>query len=249
MRVIAKLDVKPPQVVKPVHFEGLRKMGNPGDLAYKYYAQGADEICYIDIVASLYRREILHELISDTAKRILVPFAVGGGVRNPDDFSKLFHHGADKVVINTGAIEDPSRIDAAAQIFGGQSVVVNIEAKRIADNSWVCYTDCGRIPTDRDVVLWAKEAEARGAGEILLQSVDCDGRQRGFDIALAKAVVDAVNIPVVVASGAGTLQHILDVAKQANPSGIALASMLHYDKTTIGDVKRFLIEHGVEVAV
>lgn len=249
MRVIAKLDVKPPQVVKPVHFEGLRKMGNPGDLAYKYYEQGADEICYIDIVASLYRREILHELISDTAKKILVPFAVGGGVRTPDDFSKLFHHGADKVVINTGAIEDPSRIDAAARIFGGQSVVVNIEAKQIAENSWVCYTDCGRIPTDRDVVLWAKEAEARGAGEILLQSVDCDGRQRGFDIALVQAVVEAVNIPVVAASGAGTLQHILDLAQQAKPSGIALASVLHYDKTTIGDVKRFLIEHGVEVAV
>jgi cyclase len=249
MRIIAKLDVKPPQVVKPVHFEGLRKIGNPDELAFKYYEQGADEISYIDIVASLYRREILYNFISETAKRILVPFAVGGGVRSTDDFSKLFHHGADKVVINTGAHEDPSIIDAAAKIFGGQSVVVNIEAKSLPDGNWTCYTDCGRIPSGRDVVEWAKEAESRGAGEILLQSVDCDGRQRGFDIDLIKAVMDSVNIPVVAASGAGTLADILDVAQQAGPSGIALASVLHYEKTTIGDVKRFLIEHGVEVAV
>lgn len=249
MRVIAKLDVKPPQVVKPVHFEGLRKIGNPADLAFKYYEQGADEIFYIDIVSSLYRREILYSFVEDTAKNILVPFAVGGGVRSVEDFSRLFHHGADKVVINTGAHANPSVIDAAAKVFGGQSVVVNIEAKSVADDSWECYTDCGRIPSARDVVEWAKEAESRGAGEILLQSVDSDGRQRGFDIALVKAVVDAVNIPVVAASGAGTLESILEVAQKADPSGIALASVLHYGKTTIGDVKRFLSEHGVGVAV
>lgn len=249
MRIIAKLDVKPPQVVKPVHFEGLRKVGSPNELAVKYYEQGADEIFYIDIVSSLYRREILHQYIEDTAKSILVPFAVGGGVQSVDDFSMLFHHGADKVTINTGAHKDPSIIDAAAKIFGGQSVVVNIEAKSLQDGQWECYTDCGRIPSGRDVVQWAKEAESRGAGEILLQSVDTDGRQRGFDIALVKAVVDAVNIPVVAASGAGTLESILEVAQKARPSGIALASVLHYGKTTIGDVKRFLIEQGVEVAV
>lgn len=249
MRIIAKLDVKPPQVVKPVHFEGLRKVGSPNELAVKYYEQGADEIFYIDIVSSLYRREILHQYIEDTAKNILVPFAVGGGVQSVDDFSMLFHHGADKVTINTGAHKDPSIIDAAAKIFGGQSVVVNIEAKSLQDGRWECYTDCGRIPSGRDVVQWAKEAESRGAGEILLQSVDTDGRQRGFDIALVKAVVDAVNIPVVAASGAGTLESILEVAQKARPSGIALASVLHYGKTTIGDVKRFLIEQGVEVAV
>ncbi|KPA96672.1 MULTISPECIES: imidazole glycerol phosphate synthase subunit HisF [Pseudomonas] len=249
MRIIAKLDVKPPQVVKPVHFEGLRKIGDPGDLAFKYYEQGADEIFYIDIVSSLYRREILFDFVSETAKRILVPFAVGGGVRSVEDFSKLFHHGADKVAINTGAHESPSIIDAAARVFGGQSVVVNIEAKRLTEKGWDCYTDCGRIPSGRDVIDWAKEAESRGAGEILLQSVDCDGRQRGFDIDLIKAVVDAVNIPVVAASGAGTLEDILKVATVAKPSGIALASMLHYGKTTISDIKKFLSERGVEVAV
>lgn len=249
MRVIAKLDVKPPQVVKPVHFEGLRKIGSPNELAVKYYDQGADEIFYIDIVSSLYRREILHQYIEDTARSILVPFAVGGGVKSIDDFSMLFHHGADKVTINTGAHKDPSIIDAAAKIFGGQSVVVNIEAKSLQNGHWECFTDCGRIPSGRDVVQWAKEAESRGAGEILLQSVDTDGRQRGFDIALIRAVVDAVNIPVVAASGAGTLESILEVAQKVCPSGIALASVLHYEKTTIGDVKRFLIKHGVEVAV
>lgn len=249
MRIIAKLDVKPPQVVKPVHFEGLRKIGSPADLAFKYYEQGVDEIFYVDIVSSLYRREILFDLISSTAKRVLVPFAVGGGVCNVDDFSRLFHHGADKVVVNTGAIENPSMIDSAAKVFGGQSVVVNIEAKSLTGNRWTCYTDCGRIPSGRDVVEWAREAESRGAGEILLQSVDRDGRQRGFDIELVGTVVDAVSIPVVAASGAGSLADILDVAREAAPSGIALASMLHYERTTVREVKKFLSEHGVEVAV
>ncbi|RQO49946.1 imidazole glycerol phosphate synthase subunit HisF [Pseudomonas sp. KBW05] len=249
MRVIAKLDVKPPYVVKPVHFEGLRKVGTPEELVAQFYQQGADEIFYIDIVASLYRREVLYDYIEAAARKLLVPFAVGGGVRSVEDFSRLFHHGADKVVVNTGALEVPAMIDDAAKIFGGQSVVVNIEAKSIGDQKWVCYTDCGRISSGRDVVQWAKEVELRGAGEILLQSVDCDGRQRGFDIALVKVVVDAVNIPVVAASGAGTLEHILEVAQVAAPSGIALASVLHYQKTTIADVKRFLIERGVEVRV
>lgn len=247
MRVIAKLDVKPPYVVKPVHFEGLRKVGSPEDLASVYYLQGADEIFYIDIVASLYRREVLYDGIEQTARKILVPFGVGGGVRNVEDFSRLFHHGADKVAVNTGALESPGMIDAAAKIFGGQSVVVNIEAKSVGDNKWACYSDCGRISSGRDVVEWAKEAESRGAGEILLQSVDRDGRQRGFDISLVKAVVSAVNIPVVAASGAGTLDNILEVARAAAPSGIALASILHYGKATIADVKRFLIDNGVEV--
>jgi imidazole glycerol-phosphate synthase subunit HisF len=249
MRVIAKLDVKPPQVVKPVHFEGLRKIGQPEQLAHAYYEQGADEIFYVDIVASLYQREILLEQIAETARMLLVPFAVGGGVRTVDDFSRLFHHGADKVVINTGALADPSIIDAAAQVFGGQSVVLNIEAKRLLQGGWTCYSDCGRIPSGRDLMAWVKEAESRGIGEILLQSVDTDGRRRGFDIELISRVVDAVRIPVVAASGAGSLEHILDVAVQAKPSGIAVASVLHYGQTNIGQIKRHLKDNGVEVAL
>lgn len=187
-RIIAKLDVKPQHVVKPVHFEGLRKIGAPNELAKKYYQQGADELFYIDIVASLYQREILLDQVEQACSDIFVPFAVGGGVKTIQDFSNLFHYGADKVVINTSAVQaNPDIIDEAANTFGSQAVVVNIEAKQW--NGWYeCYTDCGRIQSGKNVMEWVKEVESRGAGEILLQSVDKDGRQRGFDIELAGQV-------------------------------------------------------------
>jgi len=240
VRIIAKLDVKPPYVVKPVHFEGLRKMGSPSELAIKYYDQGADELFYIDIVSSLYQREILFHEIEKVASKIFIPFAAGGGVKSIDDFSKMFHMGADKVVINTFALqEDPQIIDKASKIFGSQAVVVNIESKRWK-NYWECYTDCGRIQTQKDVLSWVSEVEQRGAGEILLQSVDNDGRCRGFDVELASEVVSLVNIPVVVSSGAGSLDDIKILVEAAKPSGVAIASLLHYDKTTIKDIKNNL---------
>ena len=237
VRIIAKLDVKPPYVVKPIHFEGLRKIGDPSDLAMKYYKQGADELFYIDIVSSLYQRQILFNEIEQVANKLFIPFAVGGGVRSIDDFSKMFHVGADKVVINTHAVQkDPSIIDQAAKIFGSQAVVVNIEAKRWGD-TWECFTDCGRIQTQKDVLSWVNEVEQRGAGEILLQSVDNDGRCRGFDLELASEVVSLVSIPVVVSSGAGSLEDIKILVESSKPSGVAIASLLHYDKTTIKDIK------------
>ncbi len=240
VRVIAKLDVKPPYVVKPVHFEGLRKMGNPSELAKKYYDQGADELFYIDIVSSLYQREILFNEIERVANKLFIPFAAGGGVKSIDDFSKMFHMGADKVVINTYAIqENPDIIDQAAKIFGSQAVVVNIEAKRWK-NYWECYTDCGRIQSQKSVSDWVSEVEQRGAGEILLQSVDMDGRRRGFDIELASEIVDLVNIPVVVSSGAGSLEDIKTLIEVVNPSGVAIASLLHYEQTTILEIKEYL---------
>jgi cyclase len=239
-RIIAKLDVKPPYVVKPVHFEGLRKMGNPSELAKKYYNQGADELFYIDIVSSLYQREILFNEIEQVANNLFIPFAAGGGVKTIDDFSKMFHMGADKVVINTYAVqEDPSVIDKAAKIFGSQAVVVNIEAKRWRGN-WECYTDCGRIQSQKDVLDWANEVEQRGAGEILLQSVDMDGRCRGFDVELASKVVSITGVPVVVSSGAGSLEDIKELIEIANPSGVAIASLLHYDRATIQGIKKYL---------
>jgi len=246
-RIIAKLDVKPPCVVKPVHFEGLRKVGLPSDLAKKYYEQGADEVIYIDIVASLYQREILYDCIEETANELFIPFGVGGGVKTIEDFSKLFHAGADKVIINTYAVqEDPQIIKKASQIFGRQAVVVNIEAKKW-DNYWECFTDCGRIQSGKDVLEWAKEVEELGAGEIILQSVDTDGRQRGFDIELAKKVVQAVNIPVIISSGAGSLSDIKKLIQEAKPSGIALASLLHYDTLSISEIKEYLFENAIEV--
>ena len=247
-RIIAKLDVKPPYVVKPVHFEGLRIIGKPTEMAKKYYEQGADEVIYLDIVSSLYQREMITEDIEKTARELFVPFGVGGAVRSVQDFSNLFHLGADKVAINTYAVqEDKNIIKQAAEIFGNQAVVVNIEAKKW-DNYWECYTDCGRIRSGKDVILWAKEVEILGAGEILLQSVDQDGRNRGFDLELCKKVVESVTIPVVVASGAGNLEDIKEVIEYAKPSGVAIASLLHYDKTTIDEIKTYLRKHNIEVS-
>ena len=240
VRVIAKLDVKPPHVVKPVHFEGLRKMGDPSEMAKKYYDQGADELFYIDIVSSLYQREILFNEIEKVANKLFIPFAAGGGVKSIDDFSKMFHMGADKVIINTYAIqENPNIIDQAVKIFGSQAVVVNIEAKKWKDY-WECYTDCGRIQSQKSVSDWVSEVEQRGAGEILLQSVDMDGRRRGFDIELASKIVDLVNIPVVVSSGAGSLEDIKTLIEVASPSGVVIASLLHYEQATILEIKEYL---------
>ena len=247
-RIIAKLDVKPPYVVKPVHFEGLRKIGTPLDLAKKYYEQGADEVIYIDIVASLYQRGILFDEIEKAANELFIPFGVGGGVQTIEDFSKLFHVGADKVILNTYAVQkNPDIINQAAEIFGAQAVVVNIEAKTW-DNWWECYTDCGRIRSGKNVLEWAKEVEQRGAGEIILQSVDHDGRQRGFDLELSKKVIESINIPVVVASGAGKLEDIKELIEYAKPSGVAIASLLHYNKYTIGNIKDYLRSVGIEVS-
>jgi imidazole glycerol-phosphate synthase subunit HisF len=248
IRVIAKLDVKPPYVVKPVHFEGLRVIGDSSQLAKKYSDQGADEVIYIDIVSSLYQREIIFEEIEKTANELFVPFGVGGAVRDINDFSKLFNIGADKIAVNTFALQqEPKIINQAAEIFGRQAVIVNIEAKRI-HNHWECYSDCGRIPSGKDVLEWAIEAEERGAGEILLQSIDSDGRNNGFDLDLCKDVVNAVNVPVVVSSGAGSLEQIKEMIDYANPSGVAIASLLHYDKVTIQEIKTFLKANGIEVS-
>jgi len=177
-----------------------------------------------------------------------VPFGVGGGVKTIEDFSKLFHAGADKVIINTHAInENPDIINQAAEIFGNQAVVVSIEAKKW-DNWYECYTDCGRIQSGKNVLEWVKEVEQRGAGEILLQCVDTDGRQKGFDKELAKKVVESVNIPVVIASGAGKLEDIKELIEYAKPSGVAIASLLHYDKCTIKEIKEFLANNAIEVS-
>jgi cyclase len=249
LRIIARLDVKPPYVVKPVHFEGLRKVGNPKELALKYFNQGADEILYIDIVASLYQREILKEYIYESSKELLIPFAAGGGVRRISDFSMLLHSGVDKVLINTFALQsDPGIIREAADIFGSQAVIVHVEAKKWND-SWECYSDCGRIGSGKDVFDWVKEVEALGAGEILLSSVDRDGSRRGFDIDLIKHVVSILKIPVIAASGAGSMEDIREMVTQCNPEAVALGSLLHYNSTTIGEIKEYLRNNNIEVSI
>lgn len=249
LRVIAKLDVKPPMVVKPVHFEGLRKIDHPHILSERYYEQGADEIIYIDIVASLYQREILTDFIEETAQNIFVPFGVGGGVRTIQDISTLLRLGADKVLINSSALEQsPELIDEAAAIFGSQSVVINIEAKKWMSD-WECYTNCGRIRSGRSVLDWVQEVQERKAGEIIIQSVDRDGRKRGFDIDLCAKVVEASSVPVVVASGAGSPEDVLQVVKHAKPSAVAISSLLHYQISDIQTLKRYLFDNGVQVTI
>jgi len=240
MRIIAKLDVKPPNVVKPVHFDGLRKMGSPCKLAQKFYTQGADEIFYIDIVASLYQRDVLFDQVVEATKGVFVPFAAGGGVRTLDDMTRLFHSGADKIVLNTFPLqEDPSLIDRAAHLFGSQSVVIHIDAKQWGSN-WECYSDCGREQSGKDVLEWVQEVQDRGAGEVLLQSVDTDGRQRGFDIELALAVKEHMRVPLVVGSGAGGIADIKEVAQKVQPDAIAVSSVLHYEICTVNEIKTAL---------
>ncbi len=241
-RIIVKLDVKPPFVVKPIHFEGLRKIGDPLNLSKKYYNQGADEIAYIDIVASLYQRKIIFEDIKKTSRDLFIPFSVGGGIRSIDDCYKLFNMGADKVIINTFALQkDPTIIDKAARVFGSQSVVVNIESKYI-DKQFECFSDCGRIRSNKNTLVWAKEVQERGAGEIFLQSVDHDGKKNGFNIQLSYDVVNSLDIPVIVSSGAGCLDHIEDLIRYVKPSGISVSSVLHYDNIEIKDIRKKLRE-------
>lgn len=249
LRVIARLDVKPPFVVKPVHFEGLRKVGSPEELGLKYYNQGADEILYLDIVSSLYQRPILFDQICNASKDLFVPFAAGGGVKTIQDFENLLHNGVDKVVINTFALQHNAQIIRdAAEIFGSQAVVVHIVAKKWQD-WWECYSDCGRIRSGKDAIAWAKEVEQFGAGEIIVSSVDCDGRKRGFDIELISRIVKNTTIPIIAASGAGSLEHIRDVVRMAHPDAVAIGSLLHYNITTISAVKEYLNENGIMVAV
>ena len=235
-RIIAKLEIQSNHVVKPIYFEGLRRVGMPSEMAQKYFSDGADELIYIDIVASLYQRGIDYEQIKRASDNIYIPLTVGGGIRTVDDCHRLFDSGADKVCINTHALQsDSTLIDNAAQIFGSQAVVVNIEAKSKAD-TWRCYSDNGRIPSSKDVVDWVDEVEGRGAGEIILQSIDRDGSRKGFDFNLISKVIERSHIPVIIGSGAGNISHIIDVVKEFNPHGIALSSVLHYNKLKIPSI-------------
>jgi len=245
-RIIAKLDVKPPYLVKPIHFEGLRKLGSVKDFARDYYDQGADEIFYLDIVASLFQRNFVCDLFHDATEKVFVPVAAGGGLRSVDDLSTVFHSGADKAVLNTFSLQhDPELIDSAAKAFGSQSVVVNIEAKYL-NGEWICYSDCGRIPSNKRVLEWVDEIQSRGAGEILLQSIDKDGKRSGFDLPLIEQVLGRSKIPVVAASGAGSTDHILELLRVCRPSGIAVASILHNGLVNIREIKELLKKSGSE---
>ena len=246
LRIIARLDIKAPNLVKGIRLEGLRVLGKPADFAERYFEQGVDELYYQDIVASLYERNSILDLVSAAADQIFVPLTVGGGVRTVDDIRMLLRAGADKVCINTAAIRRPELIGEAARIFGTQCVVVAVEAIRQPGGNWKAFTDNGREHTSLDACEWALRAVELGAGELLLTSVDREGTRKGFDLEFIAALAGKVNVPVVAHGGAGSVEDIVKVAR-LGVDGVALASMLHYGNATIPEIKQALAAAGIEV--
>ncbi len=228
IRIIPRLDIKGPNLVKGIHLEGLRVLGKPEDFAKFYYKEGADELIFQDTVASLYQRNSLKEIINRTAENIFIPLTVGGGIRSVQDINSCLRAGADKVSINTAAILNPKFINQASQSFGSSTIVIAIEAIKEKDGKYYAYTDNGREHTGVEIVSWAKEIEERGAGELLLTSIDKEGTGKGFDITLIKTISENVNIPIIAHGGASSIFHI-EESIEAGSDGIALSSMLHYN--------------------
>lgn len=242
--MIARLDIKGPNLIKGIQLEGLRVMGDPQEFAKRYYLQGADELLYMDIVASLYNRNNLSDIIKRAAENVFIPITVGGGIRSIEDATHILRSGADKVAINTAAIRRPELITEMSKRFGSQCMVLSIEAKRTTANSWEAYVDNGREHTDLDVVDWAKRGEELGAGEILLTSVDQEGTQKGFDVNLVKQVSKAVSIPVIASGGMGELNHISQVIDEGAADAVAMAHVLHYNKLSLAEIRASLEKEG-----
>ena len=229
IRIIPRLDIKGPNLVKGIHLEGLRVLGKPEDFARYYYENGADELMYQDVVASLYDRNSLHEIITKTAKEIFIPLTVGGGLRTIEDIKAVLRAGADKVSINTAVIKDPQLIREASRKFGSSTIIVAIEAIKQSDGRYLAYTDNGREYTGVDVLEWAKKVDELGAGEILITSVDREGTGLGFDVELIKMITDVVSVPVIAHGGAGNVDHVKQVILDGDVNAVAIASILHYD--------------------
>ncbi|MBR7091757.1 MAG: imidazole glycerol phosphate synthase subunit HisF [Clostridia bacterium] len=246
-RIIPCLDIMDGRVVKGVQFVGLRDAGDPVEVAAAYSAEGADEVVFLDITASHQQRSTVVDLAARVARTLSIPFTVGGGVRTVEDFRQILRQGADKISINSAALNDPELISRAADRFGSQCVVVAIDAKRRADGGFDVYKNGGRICTGRDAVEWAAEAAARGAGEILLTSMDCDGAKNGYDLTLTAAVADAVGIPVIASGGAGCMQHFADAFTAGRADAALAASLFHYKEIEIAALKRFLAQQGIPV--
>lgn len=246
-RIIPCLDVKNARVVKGINFVGLRDAGDPIEQARWYAEQGADEVTFLDITASVEARGTLLHMVERVADTIFIPFTVGGGVRSADDFRDLLRAGADKASINTAAVTSPNIISECAEKFGTQCVVVAIDARREANDRFQVYTHGGRRATEIDAVVWAREVERLGAGEILLTSIDRDGTQAGYDLELTRAIVDAVNIPVIASGGAGTLEHFYTALTEGRADAVLAASLFHDRMMSIEQVKSYLAGRGVLV--
>lgn len=246
-RIIARLDIKGPNVIKGVQLEGSRVVGKPSELSMKYYREGIDEIIYMDTVASLYGRNGLHQLLSSAAKEIFIPLTVGGGIRSCDDVQALLNAGADKVAVNTAAVKRPELITEISRRFGSQCMVLSIEAKRRRVGGWEALTDNGREHTGLDALEWAKMGFELGAGEILLTSVDKDGTKKGFDLELVKAVSSSVPVPVIASGGMGALDDLSDVMLKADADAVAIGSVLHFSDYSLGDIRNHAIASGLNI--
>src|SRR4029079_2750099 len=246
-RIIPCLDVAEGRVVKGINFVNLRDAGDPVEVARRYDEQGADELAFLDIRASVETRGLLCDMIGAVADQVFIPLTVGGGVASIDDIRALLNAGADKVSINTAGVKNPGLFDAAAGRFGAQCIVAAIDAKQLAPEAWQVYTHGGRTPTGLDVVDWAREGVARGAGEILLSSMDRDGARAGFDLSLTRAVVDAVDVPVIASGGVGSLQDLVDGIAEGGADAVLAASIFHYGEHTVREAKAAMAAAGIEI--
>lgn len=247
IRLIARLDVKGPNLIKGIHLEGLRIIGKPNDYALKYYNQGIDELIYMDSVASLYGRNSLGDIVKSAAHNIFVPMTVGGGLRSIEDVSNILRSGADKVAINSAAVKNPDLIGEIAAKFGSQCMVLSVEAKKISHNSWEVYIDNGRERTYKDVIEWVKHAVDLGAGEILLTSIDQEGTRSGFDISLVKAVTSSVSVPIIASGGMGTPSDLSKVVLEGQADAVAMADILHYERASVNNIRLSAKSDGIQV--
>jgi imidazole glycerol-phosphate synthase subunit HisF len=247
IRIIPRLDIKGPNLIKGVHLEGLRVIGDPQEYAIKYYKAGADELIYMDIVASLYGRNNLNEIISRAAENVFIPITVGGGIRSVDDARNIFRSGADKVAINTAAVARPELISDIAYRFGSQAMVLSVEAKRISHQKWEVYTDNGREPTGLDVIEWIQRGVDLGAGEILITSIDREGTRTGFELDLLRQVSQAASVPVIASGGMGSVEDLVSAVNQSNVDAVAMADVLHYNRLNLYDIRRAALQAGLSV--
>ena len=245
LRLIARLDIKGANLIKGIHLEGLRVVGDPQIHAAKYYQDGADEIVYMDTVASLYGRNNLVDVVSRATEHVFVPITVGGGIRSVEDARTLLRAGADKIAINTAAIKDPKLIRQLSDVWGSSTIVLSIEAKKTGNNKWEAYTDNGRERTGLDVAQWAETGAKLGAGEIFVTSVDQEGTRKGFDCELVAEITKRVEIPVIASGGFGSLDHLSQLVKTAKPTGVAIADSLHYNRNSFEQIRSFCLANGI----
>ena len=246
-RIISRIDVKNDSVIKGIHLEGLRKVGDPNKLAIKYYQDGVDEIIFMDAVAAYYDRNSLSHIIEKACENVFVPITVGGGIRKIQDIQIALNSVADKIAINTAAVKNPEFIKEASKVFGSQCIVSSIEAKKKSENKWEVYIDNGREPTGIDVIDWVKKVQKLGAGEIMVTSIDQEGTKNGFDLELAKNIDNLIDIPLIFCGGAGSSEDIFDVFNASSVDAIAIASILHYNIESVNDIKTLLKEKKINL--